>query len=141
MKRGDIYYINKGEAPEIGCEMHSGRPAIILGMPYGARIVNAVYLTTQPRQDLPTHVRINSSKYQSTALCEQITSVSSERVGDYMGHCSDREMQMVDVALQIALGIDPTADGGRADDLTKQLIRTEAERDTFKSLYENAIAR
>ena len=57
IRRGDIYYIDK--YPTIGSEQQAGRPAIIVSNEKNnqhSSTVEVVYLTTQPKADLPTHV-------------------------------------------------------------------------------------
>lgn len=81
IKRGDIWYVSKDNYT--GCEQAAGRPAIIVSNEKNnacAETVEVVYLTTQPKKDLPTHVLIRSSERESTALCEQITTVSVDRL-------------------------------------------------------------
>lgn len=71
--------------------------------------VEVVYLTTQPKRDLPTHVTISSLSRESTALCEQITSVSTERFGSYRGAVTAEEMEDIEEAMMISLGLAPHA--------------------------------
>lgn len=52
-----------------------------------------------------THVTIRSSGRVSTALCEQISTVSVERLGNYCGHVSDSELTAIENAMLISLGI------------------------------------
>lgn len=83
MKRGQIYYIESNHQ-EIGSEQRAGRPAVIVSNDKNnenSTTVEVVYMTTQPKNDLPTHVFIRSSLRPSTVLCEQIYSVSTERLG------------------------------------------------------------
>lgn len=110
IKRGQIYYIesNRQNMPT-DSEQYAGRPAIIVSNDKNnkySEVVEVVYLTTQPKNDLPTHVRISSSNRVSTALCEQVTTVSVSRIGDYVATCTDAEMMNIDTALAISLGID-----------------------------------
>ncbi len=80
--RGDMYYVDSDRGGT-GSEQKSGRPAIIVSNNVGnshSPIVEVVYLTTQPKSDLPTHVVIASAPQVSTALCEQVTTVSKERL-------------------------------------------------------------
>lgn len=107
MKRGEIYYI----APIVqrGSEQKGGRPAIIVSNDKcneHSDVLEVVYLTTKQKSDLPTHVTIRSSERESTALCEQITPVAKERVGDYKGKLTDTEMLNVEIAMLIGLAID-----------------------------------
>ena len=108
MKRGEIYYIEKYRYDAQGSEQAPGRPTIIVSNDkcnLHSEVVEIVYLTTSPKTDLPTHIDIRSAQRQSIALCEQITSVSVDRIGDYIGQCSEYEMVMVDAALAISLGL------------------------------------
>ena len=94
IKRGDIWYIESGYS--VGSEQRAGRPAIVVSNNRNNQYsgtVEVVYLTTQPKRDLPTHVTISSLSRESTALCEQITSVSTERFGSYRGAVTDEEME------------------------------------------------
>lgn len=129
--------------------MRAGRPAIIVSNDTGnenAEIVEVVYLTTQPKKDLPTHVSIRSTKYKSTALCEQITTVAKKRIGEYCGTCTEAEMEMVENAMLISLGID-YGDGDYYDEEetapgnSDELVRVTAERDTYKKLYESLVTK
>lgn len=106
IRRGDIYYIDK--YPTIGSEQQAGRPAIIVSNEKNnqhSSTVEVVYLTTQPKADLPTHVTISSAPRESIALCEQVTSVSVDRIGDKMGRLTNREMTQVDIALLVSLDL------------------------------------
>ena len=109
MRRGEIYYIEDSRFYQtFGSEMLPGRPAIIVSNNSNnthSSVIEVVYLTTQPKHDLPTHVTINSSRRTSTALCEQVTSVSIYRLGEYIGTCSKPEMRLIDDALAVSLGI------------------------------------
>lgn len=158
VKRGEIYYIERGYSE--GSEQQAGRPAIIVSNDINndaSYIVEVVYLTTQPKKDLPTHVEIRSATRNSTALCEQITTVSTDRIGDYVGACTEKEMEAIDIAMAISLGIDLVACEDTESvsevcrvELEKRLnsgelvsrevlIRTETERDVYKSLYEGLL--
>ncbi|MBO4284282.1 MAG: type II toxin-antitoxin system PemK/MazF family toxin [Clostridia bacterium] len=148
MKRGEIYCIDR-EFNEVGSEMRAGRPAIIVSNDTGnenAEIVEVVWLTTQPKKDLPTHVAIRSTKYKSTALCEQITTVAKKRIGEYCGTCTDNEMIAVENAMMISLGIDYGdgdyyAEEEDAPSNSDELVRVTAERDTYKKLYESLVTK
>ena len=84
----------EGGASYNGSEQHSDRPAVVVSNNKNnenSNVVEIVYMTTQPKTDLPTHVTVRSTGRISTVLCEQVYSVSTERVGTYNGehrHCS-----------------------------------------------------
>lgn len=139
-KRGDIFYICKEHT--VGCEQEAGRPAVIVSNDTGnqhASIVMVVYLTTRTKNPLPTHVQL-VAKALSTALCEQITTVSKDRLGGYIRTCSDREMCYIDEALMRALGIDPAefseTKNTQDEEEKKKLYKLEAERDLYKGYFE-----
>ena len=160
MKRGEIYYIEKGYN-EVGSEQRTGRPAIIVSNDKcneHSAVVEVVYLTTQPKSDLPTHIDIRSTPKTSVALCEQISSVSKERVGQYVGQCSEYEMLMLEAALEISLGIESHGVVSEKEPKvqTKEVVKTVevpvptptedyikvvAERDTYKALYDSLFDR
>lgn len=149
VRRGDVYYINNNRGQR-GNEIRKDRPAVVVSADFlnkhsGDAVV--VFLTSQPKKDMSTHVTIRTTGRVSEALCEQPTTVSVERLNNRIGSVTDREMQQIDIALQIALKLDAGADtkgyvenqsGGAS---REQMIRLEAERDTYKKLYEDMICR
>lgn len=107
-KRGEIFYVNNGSREQVGSETKKDRPAIIVSCDANNKhssVLEMVFLTTQPKAELPTHVTIRSTGRVSTALCEQPTPVAVERLNNYLGKVSDSEMQSIDTALLIGLGI------------------------------------
>lgn len=105
-KRGEIYYIESYYTT--GSEQRAGRPAIIVSNEKNnehSSTVEVVYLTTQPKHDLPTHVTVRGTGRDSIALCEQITSVAIERLGEYCGVCNKQELTAIDTALMISLDL------------------------------------
>ena len=110
--RGEIYYVYPS-GNGIGSEQSAGRPAIVVSNDKANQyspVIEMVYLTTQPKNSLPTHVDILSAERPSIALCEQVHSVSKSRIGMFVAQCTDKEMAMIDAALCVSLGIEmPTA--------------------------------
>lgn len=110
-ERGEIYYINNGSSGQIGSEMKKDRPAIIVSNDANNKyssVVEVVFLTSKPKKELPTHVTIRSTERMSVALCEEPTAISTERINNYICKASDKEMENIDIALMIALGINMT---------------------------------
>lgn len=149
VRRGDVYYINNNRGQR-GNEIRKDRPAVVVSADFlnkHSGDVVVVFLTSQPKKDMSTHVTIRTTGRVSEALCEQPTTVSVERLNNRIGSVTDREMQQIDIALQIVLKLDAGADtkgyvenqsGGTS---REQMIRLEAERDTYKKLYEDMICR
>lgn len=108
MKRGEIYYI-ESNYKEVGNEMKAGRPAVIVSNDKNnehSNVVEIAYLTTQSKKDLPTHVFTRNAPAPSTILCENIYSVSKQRIGQQVGKLSESEIHALDAALAISLGLD-----------------------------------
>ena len=108
-------------------------------------------MTTQPKTDLPTHFIIASALKPSTVLCEQISSVYEERIGEWIGTLTPDEMKTLDQCLAVSIGI--KADAQPAEDteslrqklatteaklaeLGAQLWTAESQRQTYKEMYE-----
>ena len=162
MKRGEIYYI-ESIYNEVGSEQRAGRPAVIVSNDKNNKVsgtVEIAYMTTKPKNDLPTHVTTRSTGVLSTIICEQITTVSVERLGKRVGQLTEAELSNLDTALAISLGIDfdnlnaePVMREPSKEELEKLLIemrgaaevlpqdnephiiRLETERDLYRTLY------
>ncbi len=109
LHRGEIYYISRGGVSPQGSEQYPDRPAVIVSNEKNneySTTVEVVYMTTQPKNDLPTHTTIRSTGRISTVLCEQVYTVAVERIGDYIGQVSEQEMTNIDIALMISLALD-----------------------------------
>lgn len=111
--RGDIYYITQGFS--VGSEQKTGRPGIVVSNDLANKHspnVEVVLLTSQEKKPLPTHVEV-ICKVPSIALCENIQTVSKERLGNFVRSCTTKEMANIDKALLHSLGIEaPAAVGG-----------------------------
>lgn len=157
MKRGEIYYI-ESTYRETGSEQRGGRPAVIVSNDKNnenSEVVEVVYMTTKPKNDLPTHVFIRSALSPSTVLCEQVNSV-----GTLIGKLTKSELAAVDSALAISLGIDfmdPKPAAKEAEHLLEEIskqplrivqqdpdvekIKLETERDLYRNLYNELLSK
>ena len=108
-KRGDIFYVEKsGSRAASGSNQPEGRPALIVSndrFNKTSDILEVVYLTYNPRNDLPTHVTIRQTTSESVAICEQVTSVHKERFISYISSATEDEMARIDMALLISLDL------------------------------------
>lgn len=94
-RRGNIFFVEYADGT-IGSEQKADRPAIIVSNNRINRrgdVLEVVYVT------------IKSTGVSSTALCEQVHSVSRQRFGSYFGKCTPGELKKIDEALLISLGI------------------------------------
>lgn len=157
IKRGDMFWVKKNPyKPAIGNVQESDRPAIIVSNNLANKngfTYEVVYLTTSPKKDLPTHVTIRTAIEVSTALCEQITTVSDEQIGRFIGKCTKEEMMAVEQAMLISLGIDlithdskPKKDEDTPEPETAMIYEIEAakivkELELYKQLYHDLLNR
>lgn len=126
IKRGEIYYIEPSKTLQTtGSEQRSNRPGIVVSNNENnehSSIVEVVYLTTQPKNSMPTHVIINSAVKTSIALCEQVNTVAVERLADYMGQCSEDEINKIDEALMISLNIGKNEERDSYEEMLRDTI-------------------
>ncbi len=145
IKRGDIYYI-RDTRQSIGSEQRADRPAVIVSNDANNKhsgVYEVVYMTTQPKTDLPTHFITNSALKPSTVLCEQISSVYEERIGEWIGTLTPEEMEMLNKCLAVSVAIKPDAAPAETESLRQQVAAAlEAQRAaekqaaTYKEMYE-----
>ena len=139
MRRGDIYYTQHRET--IGSEIAKARPAVVVSnnaINDTSPVVEVVFITTKPKKDLPTHVTIRSTGQVATVLCEQINAVSRLLVGNYCATCTKEEMERIDTALLISLGMDaPKAE--QVDVYDDELAKAVAARDYYRAMLDDLL--
>lgn len=142
IKRGEIYWIGgRGNHIE-GSEQKADRPAIIVSNNTGNKyspVVEVVYCTNQEKKTLPTHTvlqKVSTGDAEgSTVLCEQVCTVSKNRIYDansYIGRVSDEDMQRIDKAIAVSLGLDYLYDNCNSKSVQETIceaISTVAEQE------------
>ncbi|MBC8063095.1 MAG: type II toxin-antitoxin system PemK/MazF family toxin [Clostridiaceae bacterium] len=111
VKRGDIFYADL--SPVVGSEQGGIRPVIIIqndiGNKYSPTIIVAAITSQINKAKLPTHVEISSEEYglnkDSVVLLEQIRTVDKKRLKEKIGHMTEKDIQKVDDALLISMGL------------------------------------
>lgn len=121
--RGDIFYIKK-------INQDTGRPAVIVSnndINESQNMVEVAYLVEKPNESLPTHAKVKCH-LPSTALCEQVVSVSKDRIDGFIRTCTDEEIEKINKGLSISLGITESDDtmAEKLKELTDSL--SEAQR-------------
>ena len=150
VRRGEIYWIDPtiDATEDTGCIQKAGRPGIIVSNDENNKYsstVEVVFLTTQPKTDLPTHCTINSARDPSTALCEQIQTVNYDQIQKYAGTCTSKEMASVDrcIAISIGLATDPPVipqdSDPIIDELRIALSNSRAREEVYKTMYQGLI--
>ena len=110
-RRGDIYLANLN--PYIGSEQGGTRPVLLLQNNTGnfycpTLIVAPLTARRGKKPHQPTHYLLSSVKGMdgaSVVLLEQIKTIDKRRVVRYIGRISREQMNGVDEALQISLGL------------------------------------
>lgn len=145
MRRGEIYIVKSRYS--VGSEIAKARPAVIVSndaLNATAEVVEVVYLTTKPKKELPTHACIHATGVPSTALCEQIDSVSVTLVCHRVGVCSEEEMAAIDRALMSSLRLGEDTEVTEASKLEQwlmqELAKAQAERDRYAKIIDLFIA-
>ena len=109
--RGDIYYADLN--PTVGSEQGGVRPLVILQNNIGNRYsptVIAAAITAKPKKPLPTHAAIGHAcgrLKESFVLLEQIRTIDRSRLREYVGRLDEQEIQKIDEALAISVGLAP----------------------------------
>ena len=109
--RGDIYFADM--EPHIGSEQGGTRPVLLLQNNTGnfycpTLIVAPLTARRGKKPHQPTHYLLNSVKGMdgaSVVLLEQIKTIDKRRVVRYIGRVSREQMDGVNEALQISLGL------------------------------------
>ena len=141
IKRGDIYFI-RDTRQSIGSEQKADRPAVIVSNDANNKhsgVYEVVYMTTQPKTDLPTHFITSSALRTSTVLCEQISSVYEERIGEWIGTLTPEEMKQLDECLTVSVGIKPAEIESLRQQVAEMADRqqvAEKQAKTYKEMYE-----
>ena len=141
VRRGEIYYVVM-TSPVVGSEQQANRPAVVVSNDVGnaySPVVEVVYLTTRVFSSrMPTQVAIGSSPRPSTALCENVHTVSKRRLERYLGSVTEEELQEIDKAVLIGLGMPDenttptqTKEKGEEKNMQKITIKTQYGEMTF----------
>lgn len=111
--RGEIFYMTFKE--QVGSEQQGGRPVIVVSNETCNKFsptVTVVPLTTKEKKPLPTHVKldIEGLAARGTILCEQVQSVSTFRLANYIGEVDYKTMKKIEKALCVQLDITTKAE-------------------------------
>lgn len=111
VKRGDIYYADL--SPVVGSEQGGMRPVLIIqnnvGNHYSPTVIVAAITTKIQKGKMPTHVELSAEETgldkNSVVLLEQIRTIDKQRLKDKVTHLEQKEMDLVDEALAISIGL------------------------------------
>jgi mRNA interferase MazF len=106
MKRGEIWWVNFD--PSVGGEIKKKRPAVIVSNDASNKFLNRVQvvpLTSKTDRIYPSEALVSFEGQESKAMADQLATVSKDRLFDYAGNLSPRDMHKVEEAIKVQLGI------------------------------------
>ena len=120
VKRGDIYYADL--RPVVGSEQGGVRPVLIVqndvGNKYSPTVIAAAITSRTGKTPLPTHIQVDTKdsglQKDSIVLLEQVRTLDKQRLRTRMGALNEKDMQRIDRAIFVSLGLASSADLGAA---------------------------
>ena len=110
IKRGEIYLANLGNRD--GSIQSGIRPVLIISNDINNKFsptVNVLPITSRAKNNIPVHVNVGYSEglsQESTLLTEQMVTVNSSQLEDYIGKVNRYKMYEVEKAIMLQNGID-----------------------------------
>lgn len=105
IKRGEVFWIDELEIKGNN-EIGKNRLAVVVSnndFNYHNGNIQVAYLTSQPKKDSQYHVKLDYLGTPSTILCEQVTTVSVERVGGRNGYIPKYIMDKVSTGISYVM--------------------------------------
>jgi mRNA interferase MazF len=106
MNRGEVWWVAFG--PAQGGEIQKERPALIISNDASNRHLNRVQvvpLTSNVERIYPSEALVTLRGKPAKAMADQLTTVGKARLIDVAGHLSPSELQRVERAVMVQLGI------------------------------------
>ena len=109
---GDIFYADLGD--HSGTSIQSGtRPVLVVSNNACNKfsdVITIVPLTSQNKNPLPTHLKINEEQHTgldepSTIICEQILSINKTQLRQRIGYLKTEQMDMIGERLKTQLNL------------------------------------
>ena len=105
IRRGDIFYADL--RPVVGSEQGGVRPVLIIqndtGNKHSPTVICAAITSKMNKAKLPTHVEIDSMRYDIVKDSEQLRTIDKKRLKDKVCHLDNEIISQVNKALYISL--------------------------------------
>ena len=106
MKRGEVWWVNF--EPSVGSETRKVRPAVIVSNNSANTHLNRVQvipLTSNTGKCYPSEAIILLNGVENKAMADQIATVDKQRLQNFVGSITSREMKLVERAIKVQLGL------------------------------------
>lgn len=106
MRRGEVWWVNFD--PSIGGEVQKIRPAVIVSNNPSNRALNRVQvvpITSRTERIYPCEALVTLNGEPRKAMADQIATVSKLRFSTRIGILSESDLQLVDNAIRVQLGL------------------------------------
>jgi len=106
MKRGEVWWVNFD--PSIGGETQKQRPAIIVSNDISNKYINRVQVvpvTSKTDKLYPSEAPVYIAGKHGKAMADQVATTSKERLIKLIGNVTQTEIEAIERALKIHLGL------------------------------------